>query len=75
MSDIITQTRLSMRLDAYLREYTGKNVRKDARSKAEWNRVWRAADIARTQNTLTPELVDDVRKALKKLETAREMPL
>ena len=75
MSDTITQTRLSMRLDAYLREYTGKNVRRDALSKAEWNRVWRAADLARTQNTLTPELVDDVRKALKKLETAREMPL
>jgi two-component SAPR family response regulator len=75
MSDTITQTRLSMRLDAYLREYTGKNVRKDALSKAEWNKVWRAADVARTHNTLTPELVDDVRKALKKLEATREMPL
>jgi hypothetical protein len=75
MSDNITQTRLSMRLDAYLREYTGKNARKDTLSKAEWDRVWRVADVARTQNTLTPELVDDVRKALKKLEAAREMPL
>jgi hypothetical protein len=75
MSDTITQTRLAMRLDAYLREYTGKNARKDVLSKAEWDRVWRVADVARIQNTLTPELVDDVRKALKKLETAREVPL
>ncbi len=75
MSDIITQTRLAMRLDAYLREYTGKNARKDALSKAKWDRVWRVADGARTHNTLTPELVDDVRKALKELEAAREMPL
>ena len=75
MSDTITQTRLAMRLDAYLREYTGRNARKDALSKAEWERVWRVADGARTQNTLTPELVDDVRKALKKLEAAREIPL
>jgi|GEM_PF-934226 hypothetical protein len=75
MSDTITQTRLAMRLDAYLREYTGKNARKDVLSKAEWDRVWRVADVARTQNTLTPELVDDVRKALKKLEATREMSL
>ena len=54
MSDVITQTRLAMRLDAYLREYTGKNARKDVLSKAEWDRVWRVADVARTQNTLTP---------------------
>jgi len=72
MSDTITQTRLSMRLDIYLREYTGKNVRRDALSKAEWDTVWQVADVARTQNTLTPELVDDVGKALKKLETARD---
>jgi hypothetical protein len=72
MSDTITQTRLSIRLDTYLREYTGKNVRRDALSKAEWDTVWQVADVARTQNTLTPELVDDVRKALKKLETARD---
>jgi hypothetical protein len=35
MSDTITQTRLSMRLDTYLREYTGKNV--DVLSKGEWD--------------------------------------
>ena len=67
MSDAITQTRLSMRLDAYLREYTEKNAGKDAFSNLEWNTVWQAADIARTENTLTPQLVDDVRKALEKL--------
>jgi hypothetical protein len=74
MSDTITQTRLSMRLDRYLSDYTNKNIRKDAPSKAEWETVWHVADVARTQKTLTPELVDDVRKALKKLETAGEMP-
>jgi hypothetical protein len=63
-----------MRLDAYLREYTVKNVSRDALSKAEWDTAWHVADVARTQNMLTPDLVDDVRKALKKLETAREMP-
>jgi hypothetical protein len=63
-----------MRLDAYLREYTEKHVRRNAHSKAEWNAVWHIAEVARTHNTLTPELVDDVRIVLKKLETAREMP-
>ena len=67
MINTITQIRLSMRLDAYLRKYTEKNVRRDALSKAEWDTVWQVADVARTQNTLTPELVDDVRKALNKL--------
>ncbi len=68
MSDNITQMRLSMRLDAYLREYTGKNVKRDALYKAEWDKVWQVADVARRQNTLTPELVDTVRKALEKVE-------
>jgi len=72
MNDSITQTRLSMRLDAYLREYAGKNKRSDALSSAEWDTVWQVADVARTQKMLTPELVDDVRKVLKQLETARE---
>ncbi|GAC1365476.1 MAG: hypothetical protein NVS2B12_10430 [Ktedonobacteraceae bacterium] len=67
MSDSITQMRLSLRLDTYLREYTGKNDRGDALSKTKWDTVWRAADDARTQNTLTPALVDDVWKALQKL--------
>ncbi len=68
MSDTITQTRLSMRLERYLSDYTNKNIRKDALSREEWDMVWHVADLARTQNMLTPELVDDVRLALKKLE-------
>jgi hypothetical protein len=67
MSDTITQSRLSMRLDVYLRDYTGKKVTKDTRYRKEWDHVWRLADVARLQNTLTPELVDDVRVALQKL--------
>jgi len=68
MNDTITQTRLSMRLDAYLKEYTEKNFRKDTLFNAEWNTVWHVADVARTHNTLTPERVDDVRIVLRKLE-------
>jgi hypothetical protein len=67
MSDIITQKRLSMRLEIYLSDYTGKKVKKDKLYSAEWDKVWRVADGARLQNTLTPELVDDVRVALHKL--------
>lgn len=67
MNDTITQTRLSMRLDAYLREYTGKKVSKDHLYSEEWDIVWQVADFARTKSTLTPELVDDVRIVLKKL--------
>jgi hypothetical protein len=67
MSDTITQQRLSMRLDVYLRDYTGKKVKKDKLYRAEWEKVWRVADVARLQNTLTPELVDDVRVVLHKL--------
>ncbi len=70
MNDTITQTRLSMRLERYLTDYAENNSRKDALSQVEWDTAWRVADVARTQNTLTPELVDDVRIALKKLETA-----
>jgi hypothetical protein len=67
MSDTITQTRLAMRLDVYLRDYTGKKVTRDRRYRKEWDHAWRVADGARLQNTLTPELVDDVRVALQKL--------
>ena len=67
MSDTITQMRLSIRLDNYLREYRGKNVRKATLSKEEWENVWQSADVARINNTLTPELVDEVRIALYKL--------
>jgi hypothetical protein len=67
MSDIITQQRLAMRLDLYMSDYTGKKVKKETLSSAEWNKVWRVANVARLQNTLTPELVDDVRIVLYKL--------
>lgn len=66
MSDTITQTRLSMRLDLYLSEYEGKQRRKEMPLRGEWEAVWKAADVARTQHRLTPELVDDVRLALQK---------
>jgi hypothetical protein len=56
--------RLSMRLDLYLSKYTGKKVKKETPSSAEWEKVWRVADVARQQHTLTPELVDDVRVVL-----------
>jgi len=67
MSDTITQTRLSMRLDIYLGNYTGKQVRSDNLYKREWDAVWKIADNARTNSNLTPEIVDDVRMALNKL--------
>lgn len=67
MNDTITRMRLSMRLDIYLRDYTEKNVRNDNLYREEWEIVWQVADAARTNNTLTPELVDDVRVALNKL--------
>jgi hypothetical protein len=67
MSDTITQQRLSMRLDLYLSEYTGKKVNKETLYSAEWNKVWRVANVARLHNKLTPELVDDVRIVLYKL--------
>jgi hypothetical protein len=65
MSDPITQNRLSMRLERYLSDYTKKNI--DPLSRKEWDTVWHVADVARTDNCLTPELVDDVRIALDKL--------
>jgi hypothetical protein len=67
MNDTLTQVRLSMRLDSYLRNYAAKNVRNDNLHREEWDNVWQVADTARTNNTLTPELVDDVRVALNKL--------
>jgi len=56
-----------MRLDTYLSDYTGKKVKKETLSSAEWNKVWRVAEVARLHNNLTPELVDDVRVVLSKL--------
>jgi hypothetical protein len=67
MSDPITQMRLSMRLESYLSDYTKKNIREDALSREQWDAVWQLAEVARTNNDLTPELVDDVRVVLKKL--------
>lgn len=67
MIDTITQTRLAMRLDLYLSAYTQKNVQKHTLQREEWETVWHVAETARTQQTLTPELVDDVRVALHKL--------
>jgi hypothetical protein len=67
MSDNITQTRLAMRLDNYLGEYTGKNINIDNIWKKDWDAAWRTANLARTNSNLTPEIVDDVRIALHKL--------
>lgn len=64
MNDTITQTRLSLRLDSYMSGYQRKMVRKDTLSRAKWDTAWKAADNARVNNILTPELVDDVRIAL-----------
>ncbi len=64
MGDNITQMRLSMRLDNYLKAYTEDNVRKGTLSTMEWDTAWRVADGARAQDTLTPEIVDNVRIAL-----------
>lgn len=67
MNDTITQMRLSMRLDRYQKDSQEKIARKDPVSRREWDRVWNAADVARTQKNLTPELVDNVRLACNKL--------
>ncbi len=67
MSDSITQMRLSQRLESYLSQYTKKSIGKATLYREEWDTVWHVADVARTANDLTPELVDDVRIALNKL--------
>lgn len=67
MNDILTQARLSMRLDNYLSNYTKKIDSNNDLYRKEWNNVWQVADAARVNNTLTPEIVDDVRIALNKL--------
>ena len=67
MNDLLTQLRLSMRLENYLRMYTEKNVKNHVLYNAEWDSAWQVADAARTNHTLTPELVDNVRVALNKL--------
>jgi len=67
MRDPITQARLSMRLEVYLRDYLRKDVRNDNLYRKEWDSVWQVADAACINKSLTPELVDDVRIALNKL--------
>jgi hypothetical protein len=67
MTDPITQMRLSMRLERYLSDYTKKESRADTPSGEEWETVWHIAAVARTDNQLTPEIVDNVRIVLKKL--------
>ena len=67
MSDFITQTRLSLRLESYLREYVSKHDDTQPFSTREWGEAWRMADQARAQNALTPELVENVRIALQRL--------
>ncbi|HEU5379744.1 MAG TPA: hypothetical protein VFV38_30335 [Ktedonobacteraceae bacterium] len=64
MSDTITQTRLSMRLDMYMSNYEEMKRKKETFSSEKWDAAWKAAEVARVQNNLTPELVDDVRMAL-----------
>lgn len=67
MSDTITQTRLSLRLDNYMSDFKRKILGKDHLSRAEWDTAWQAAEVARANNSLTPELVDDVRIVVNKL--------
>ncbi len=67
MSVSITQMRLAMRLDTYQRDYASKNVKEDNLHGQEWDELWQVAVLARTNNDLTPEIVDDVRVALHKL--------
>ena len=67
MNDTITQTRLSLRLDSYMSDFNRKNLKNGDLSREEWDTVWKAADFARTNNNLTPELVDDVRIVVNKL--------
>lgn len=66
MSDTITQTRLSMRLDAYLSDYKGKHIENDNLWKKEWDTAWEIAALARANSELTPAIVDDVRIVLNK---------
>lgn len=65
--DSVRQMRLAGRLDFYLREYEGKAGGKSHPATEAWNVSWQAADAARTEYVLTPELVDDVRIALGRL--------
>jgi hypothetical protein len=66
-SDQITQNRLSMRLARYMNDYTVKAIKEDNPYKESWNAAYKTADVARVNNNLTPEIIDDVRIALNKL--------
>jgi hypothetical protein len=67
MSDTITQTRLSLRLESYMSDFRHKNPGKDHFLRREWDAAWQTAEAARMKNALTPELDDDVRIVVKKL--------
>ncbi len=67
MHDPITQARLSMRLARYMNDYTARNVKDDNPYREQWYAISQEADLARVKNSLTPELIDDVRIALHKL--------
>lgn len=64
MYEGITQARLSMRLDTYLSDYQEKQRKNDHVDSKRWETVWEAAEVARAEHLLTPELVDDVRMVL-----------
>lgn len=64
--DPIPQARLAMRIDRSTNEYAARNITDDHPARANWQAVLQKADHARTHNVLTPEIVDDVRRALKK---------
>lgn len=67
MSDPITQMRLSLRLDKYISDFKQKNLGKDDLSREEWDTARNAAEAARTNSNLTPQLIDDVRIVVHKL--------
>ncbi len=67
MNDPITQARLSMRLDRYMNDYIAKKIKEDNPYRERWHAALQEADIARVNNNLTPEIIDDVRVALNKL--------
>ncbi len=66
-NDPITQARLSMRLDRYMSDYTARKIKEDNPFREFWNAALQEADSARVNNSLTPEIIDDVRIALNKL--------
>lgn len=66
---ILSQMRLSMRLDGYENDYSRKSSKKNPLYKEQWDAVWRQATSARAEKSLTPELLDRVRLTLEKLQS------